>query len=51
MQHNPREDVDNDESGDVLVFAVNGKKIEVRQPEPEMTLLEFLRSNGNNPLG
>ncbi|KAK7462498.1 hypothetical protein BaRGS_00038467, partial [Batillaria attramentaria] len=30
---------------DQLVFFVNGKKVEVKCPDPEMTLLQFLRRN------
>ncbi|XP_055891066.1 xanthine dehydrogenase/oxidase-like isoform X3 [Biomphalaria glabrata] len=30
-------------TSDVLIFFVNGKKIELKNPDPELTLLEFLR--------
>ncbi|KAH9502658.1 Alternative oxidase, mitochondrial precursor [Bulinus truncatus] len=30
---------------DLIIFFVNGKKIELKNPDPELTLLEFLRKN------
>ncbi|KAK7462501.1 hypothetical protein BaRGS_00038470 [Batillaria attramentaria] len=32
-------------AGDELVFFVNGRKVEVKNPDPEMTLLQYLRRN------
>jgi xanthine dehydrogenase/oxidase len=31
---------------DTISFYVNGKNYSIKHPDPSMTLLEFLRSNG-----